>query len=92
MTIPNDCNVLQTTQLHRNSVMRIAYSASGHKLAAASQDTTISLIKTPIIQNKLDVTSLQGHNGAITSLNFSSNDQFLLSSSADKSCIVWNMK
>ena len=72
--------------------MRIAYSPSGQKLAAASQDTTISLMKTPIIQNKLDVTSLQGHNGTITSISFSSNDQFLLSSSVDKSCIVWNMK
>ena len=46
----------------------------GTKLAAASQDTTISLIKTPVIQNSLDVSSLQGHNGAIASLQFSAND------------------
>ena len=38
------------------------------------------------------MTSLQGHNGNITSLHFSSSDQFLLSSSADRSCIVWNLK
>lgn len=92
MTIPNDCSVLASTQLHKNSLMRLAYSPSGTKLAAASQDTTISLLKTPVISNQLDITSLQGHNGAITSISFSSNDQFLLSSSADKSCIVWNTK
>mmetsp|Transcript_1773 Transcript_1773/g.2528 ORF Transcript_1773/g.2528 Transcript_1773/m.2528 type:complete len:166 (+) Transcript_1773:1969-2466(+) len=92
MALPADCSVLNTSKLHATAVVRLAYSPSGTKLAAASQDTTISLLKTPIIQNQLDVTSLQGHNGAITSISFSSNDQFLLSSSADKSCIVWNMK
>lgn len=92
MTIPNDCSILSNQALHKNSVTKLSYSPSGTKLAAASQDRTISLIKTPIISNQLDVSSLQGHNGAITSINFSSNDQYLLSASTDKSCIVWNMK
>lgn len=39
----------------------------------------------------MDVTSLQGHNATITSINWSSNDQYLISSSVDKSCIIWNM-
>ena len=51
----------------------------------------IGVMKTPVYGNQLEVTSLQGHNQNITSLNWSSNDQFLLSSSADKSCIVWNL-
>ena len=92
LTIPNDCSVLHQQALHKNSLTKLTYSPSGTKLAAASQDTTISLLRTPVISNQLDVCSLQGHNGTITSLNFSSNDQFLLSASADKSCIVWNCK
>ena len=51
----------------------------------------ISVLKTPLYQNNLEITSLQGHNGNINSLNWSSNDQYLLSASADKSCIVWNL-
>lgn len=53
---------------------KILYSPNGSKLAAASQDTTISLMRTPIINNTLDVSSLQGHNNSITSLSFSSDD------------------
>ena len=47
--MPNDCSVLASTQLHTNSIVRLAYSPSGTKLAAASQDTTISLLRTPVI-------------------------------------------
>ena len=36
MTVPNDCAALASNQLHRNSVVRLAYSPSGTKLAAAS--------------------------------------------------------
>jgi len=36
--------------------------------------------------------SLSGHNGQINSLHISANDQYLLSSSSDKSAIVWNLK
>ena len=40
----------------------------------------------------LDSTSLGGHNGQINSIHFSADDQYLISSSSDKSCIIWNMK
>ena len=51
MALPADCSVLAQTQLHATAVVRLAYSPSGTKLAAASQDTTISLMKTPVMQN-----------------------------------------
>ena len=49
LTIPSDCSVLHQQALHKNSIVKLAYSPMGTKLAAASQDTTISLIKTPVI-------------------------------------------
>lgn len=91
MLIPAELNVMNQTKLNKSSIMRLAYSYSGRYLAAASIDTTISLIRTPVFGDKLEYHSLQGHNGTINSLNFSANDQFLLSASTDKSCYVWNL-
>ena len=91
MTIPPEVNVMTTTKLNKTSITRLAYSFSGKYLAASSIDTTISLIRTPVFGDKLEYHSLQGHNGNINSLCFSANDQFLLSSSSDKSCYVWNL-
>ena len=44
-----------------------------------------------MLNNQVELHSLQGHNGGINSLHFSANDQFLLSASADKSCYIWNL-
>lgn len=76
--------------MHKGTVTKVCYGCKGTKLASASQDSTINLIRTPMIL-KIEVTTLQGHNSHINSINFSSDDQLLLSSSADKSCIVWNL-
>lgn len=78
-------------QLSKNALTKIAYSTLGTKLALASQDTMISVVKTPIFQNNLELTSLQGHNNTINSLSWSASDQYLISSSVDRSCIVWNL-
>ena len=37
------------------------------------------------------MTTLQGHNSKINSLAWSKDERLLISASADKSCIVWNM-
>jgi len=91
MQIPQEVSTLCQTRLNKTAVTRLAYSFSGKYLAAASVDTTISLIRTPLLNNQLEYHSLQGHNGAINSLHFSANDQFLLSASTDKSCYIWNL-
>jgi WD40 repeat protein len=38
------------------------------------------------------MTCLGGHNGPVNSIHFSANDQYLISASSDKSCIIWNLK
>jgi len=52
----------------------------------------ISVMKTPFFQNQLDLTMLGGHNAPVNSIHFSANDQYLISASSDKTCIVWNLK
>ena len=59
--------------LHKATVQKLKYNTRGTKLACASSDTTISVLKTPVI-SKLDVCALNGHNASINSLAFSSSD------------------
>ena len=91
MSIPPECKSMVEHPLHKSTVTKLVYSNGGTKLACASNDTTISLVKTPVIQ-KLEVTSMQGHNSYVNSIVFSSCDKYLISASADKSCVVWNMQ
>lgn len=92
MTIPDEISILREQPLHKNAVVKLCYSPLGTKLASISQDTMISVIKTPFFNNQLEVTSLGGHNGPVNSLHFSANDQYLITASSDKSCIIWNLK
>jgi len=49
--MPKDASILHETQLHKTAIVKLAYSPSGNKLAAASIDTTISLLRMPIFNN-----------------------------------------
>ena len=92
MNIPEELKILADQPLHKNATVKLCYSPFGTKLACISQDTTISVLKTPMFSNKIELTSLGGHNGPVNSIHFSANDQYLISASADKRCIIWNMK
>lgn len=74
MTLPEELKILHEQPLHKNAITRLIYSPFGTKLASVSQDTTISVIKTPMFSNKLELTSLGGHNGPVNSIHFSAND------------------
>ena len=52
---------------------------------------TISIIKTPTFENYFDISSFAGHNSNVNSLQFSSNDEYLISASADKTVVVWSV-
>ena len=45
-----------------------------------------------MFSNQLELTSLGGHNAQVNSIHFSANDQYLITSSVDKRCIIWNLK
>lgn len=51
MTIPDEISILKEQPLHKNAVVRLCYSPLGTKLASISQDTMISVIKTPFFNN-----------------------------------------
>ena len=91
MMMSDEVQILNKQAASKSAITKLQYSPLGTKLAYSSQDTMISVMKTPLYQNSLEITSLQGHNGNINSLNWSRNDQYLISASADKSCIIWNL-
>lgn len=91
MQMPEEVQVLNKQAIGKYPLTKISYSTQGTKVAMASQDYLITVIRTPIFQNNLEMTTLQGHNNSINSLHWSSSDQYLLSSSADKRCILWNL-
>jgi WD40 repeat protein len=51
MAIPDELSWLRDNPLHKNAVVNLCYSPLGTKLASISQDTTISVLKTPIFNN-----------------------------------------
>lgn len=61
MSMPVECRTMAETPLHKSTVQRVTYNLRGTKLASASSDMTINILKTPVI-TKLEVTTLQGHN------------------------------
>lgn len=69
-----ETKVLSEKPLSKSSITRVKYSPSGNKLAFAGVDTMIGVVRTPIFNNVLDVTSLQGHNSPVNSLHWSSSD------------------
>ena len=74
MQVPDELRVLKEKQLHKNAIVKVVYGSLGSRLACASQDQMITVIKTPVFNNTLDMTTLSGHNGAINYLHISSND------------------
>lgn len=91
MQIPDEVSVLHAKPLSKSSLTKCSFGPLGSKLALASQDTLITVLRTPIFNNQLEMTTLQGHNSKINSLAWSKDERLLISASSDKSCIVWNM-
>lgn len=52
---------------------------------------TIAVVKTPAFEDSFEVSSFSGHNAGVNSLHFSSKDEYLLSSSGDKSAVLWSI-
>ena len=74
LTIPEECSILHAQELHKNAITHLKYSPSGTKLAAASQDKMISVLRTPVFHNKLEISNLGGADGTINSLHWSVSD------------------
>ena len=57
-----DVSDLCKKKMSKSALVRIAYSPQGSKLAVASQDTLITVLKTPVYKNQIELSTLQGHN------------------------------
>mmetsp|Transcript_3192 Transcript_3192/g.2666 ORF Transcript_3192/g.2666 Transcript_3192/m.2666 type:complete len:80 (-) Transcript_3192:926-1165(-) len=52
---------------------------------------TISVLKAPCFEDTFHISSFSGHDSRVNSLDFSRKDEYLLSSSADKSVVMWSI-
>ena len=73
---------------HKDSVMSVKFSASGHLLASASRDRTIRLW---IPSVKGESTVFKAHTNTVRSVDFSADGQSLVSASDDKTVKLWTV-
>ena len=89
--IPEETNFLHKNPTHTKPITKIKYSNNGALLASAGLDMTICVLKTPTFVDSYSTSSFSGHDSRVNSLDFSSKDEYLLSSSADKSVVMWSI-
>lgn len=76
----------------KQGVLRVAFSNKGRYLAmACTMKESQTIIKIADMESGKFVVILRGHHDLIHDLHFNSDDNFLVSGSADGSCKVWNL-
>ncbi|XP_033209980.1 jouberin-like isoform X2 [Belonocnema kinseyi] len=87
--IPND--LLFETEIFENGSFYLAFSNDGKLLACTtSEDYDFSIIVYKIDEKKIHV-QFKGHKNFVYSLNWSQNDQYLLSVSSDHTARLWDV-
>lgn len=76
---------------HTFNVESVAYSFDGKLLASGSADGVINIYELDSLGLPKIRQTLNGHLGSVTRLVFSKNSKYLVSSSKDYSCRIWNL-
>ncbi|KAM6516800.1 hypothetical protein FSOLCH5_007742 [Fusarium solani] len=87
-SVESDWNAcLQTLDGHGRSVLSVAFSADGQRLASGSVDRTVKVWDTA---TGACVQTLEGHGQSVYAVAFSADGQRLASGSVDKTVKVWD--
>src|SRR5207248_812541 len=78
---------LLTLKGHTDSVLTVAYSADGKRLASASKDQTVKVWNAT---NGQETLTLKGHTDTISCVAFSADGKRLVSASSDRTVKVWD--
>ena len=90
---------LQGFRRHYGDINALAFSSDGKYLASASDDCTIIVYSLDDLakaktheEGKQASYVLKGHASNVYAINFSADSQYIISSSADESIKIWNVK
>ena len=85
---PDTGQVVRTLEGHTGSLLSLAWSPTGERLATAGVDGTIRIWST---SERVEERVLSGHTGPVMGIAWSPNGQLLSSVSSDGSVRIWNV-
>jgi len=86
---PIACIDLATLSDHKSSVLTIAFSPCGTRLASGSEDGVIRIWD---LENYQSINVIKGHKKAVNCLRFSPNGNYFASASWDKTIKLWDFQ
>ncbi len=78
-------------KVHNGPIMALSFSRDASKLATCSSDYSVRVLKLPLSKFEGEGVTLSGHKNSVTSVSWSRDQKYVISSSFDCSSIVWKM-
>jgi len=75
---------------HSASIRRLKFAPDASRLATASADNTVGVLRTPLKRLAAEGTYLTGHTGAVNSVAWTRDASMLVSASVDRTARVWS--
>ncbi|MBM3848262.1 MAG: hypothetical protein FJ405_18495, partial [Verrucomicrobia bacterium] len=88
LAVPFSADPMESFEAHRDSILDIAVSQDGARLATAGADRRIKVWET---STRKELAVLEGHGAQVTSVSFNTNGQQIASSGLDREIKVWDI-
>ena len=83
---------IQDLKKHEGIVDCVRFSRSGNYLCSCSEDKTIIIWDTRVVNEKIEMLNhIKEHSGEVKSIDFSNDEKFIVSGSSDETIKVFNV-